>query len=197
MKLVFATQNLDKLKEIQQLVPPAVGILSLRDLDFIGDIEETGATLEENALLKARFIYEKFGLDCFADDTGLEVEALNGAPGVYSARYAGKEQNANRNMDKLLAELDDANNRRAVFKTVIALLIGGKAYLFEGAVPGVVTREKRGAAGFGYDPVFLPDGHSKTFAEMSAAEKNSISHRARAVNKLVDFLKQGNFQVVK
>lgn len=197
MKLVFATQNLNKLKEIQQLVPPAVEVISLRDLDCNEDIEETGATLEENALLKARFIYEKFGLDCFADDTGLEVEALNGAPGVYSARYAGKEQDANRNMDKLLAELGDANNRRAAFRTVIALLIGGKEYLFEGAVHGAITREKRGAAGFGYDPVFLADGHSKTFAEMSAAEKNSISHRARAVNKLVDFLKQGNFQVVK
>lgn len=197
MKLVFATQNLNKLNEIRQIMPPGIEVLPLRELDFNGDIEETGATLEENALLKARTIYEKFGIDCFADDTGLEVEALDGAPGVYSARYAGKEQDAGKNMDKLLAELGDNSNRRAAFKTVIALLARGKEYLFTGTVEGAITRQKRGRAGFGYDPVFLPDGHSKTFAEMSAEEKNSISHRARAVNKLVDFLKQGNFQVVK
>lgn len=197
MKLVFATQNLNKLQEIRQLVPAGIEVLSLHDLDFSGEIEETGATLEENALLKARLIYEKFGINCFADDTGLEVEALGGAPGVYSARYAGKKQDANRNMDKLLAELADKSDRRAAFKTVIALRAGGKEYLFEGAVHGTIAQEKRGTAGFGYDPVFMPDGHSKTFAEMSAAEKNSISHRARAVNKLVDFLKQADLRLVK
>lgn len=192
MKLVFATQNLNKLKEIQMLLPPAIRLLSLQDLNFAGDIEETADDLAGNALLKARFIYGKFGMDCFADDTGLEVEALHGAPGVYSARYAGEDQNAENNMQKLLAELDGVTGRNAAFKTVIALILDGKEFLFEGVVKGSITLAKRGTGGFGYDPVFMPEGTGKTFAEMSAAEKNAISHRARAVNKLVDFLKHSN-----
>jgi XTP/dITP diphosphohydrolase len=192
MKLVFATLNPNKLKEIRQLLPTGIEVLSPEDLGFTGDIEETGSTLAENALLKARFIHAKFGADCFADDSGLEVEALGGAPGVYSARYAGKEQDAGRNMEKLLSALQGSENRRAAFRTVIALVLQGREYLFDGSVQGSIISEKRGAGGFGYDPLFVPDGHSRTFAEMSAAEKNSLSHRARAVNKLVDFLKQGN-----
>ena len=189
MELVFATQNPNKAREIQQLLPAGIKVTSLAELGFTGDIEETGTTLRENALLKARFVHEKFGVNCFADDTGLEVDALDGAPGVYSARYAGKEQDAGKNMEKLLHELGGKENRNAAFKTVIALILDGKEYLFEGVVRGEITRTKMGSGGFGYDPVFRPEGHRETFAEMSPEAKNAISHRAQAVNKLVDFLR--------
>lgn len=188
MKLIFATQNQNKLKEIRALVPAGVEVLSLDDVGFKEDIEETADTLEGNALLKARVIYAKYRTSCFSDDSGLEVEALSGAPGVYSARYAGPEGIAENNMNKLLKELHGRENRKAVFKTVIALILDGKEHCFEGVIEGDITHEKAGTGGFGYDPIFKPLGHQKTFAEMEPAEKNGISHRARAVNKLVDFL---------
>lgn len=190
MKLVFATQNQNKLREIQMLVPKGIEVISLSDLNYKDDIEETGVTLRENALLKARLIYDKFKINCFADDSGLEVEALDGAPGVYSARYAGKEQIAANNIKKLLEKMKGQTNRRAAFKTVIALVMDHKEYFFEGVIEGEITHSQMGTSGFGYDPIFKPTGHNLTFAEMSAAEKNAISHRAQAVNKLVDFLKQ-------
>lgn len=190
MKLVFATQNPNKLREIQMLMPQGIELISLKDLHYTEDIAETGATLRENALIKAQFIYDTFGMDCFADDSGLEVEALNGAPGVYSARYAGKEQIAANNIKKLLEEMHGVEDRRASFKTVIAVVLNDQAHFFEGVIEGEITYEEMGADGFGYDPIFKPLGSEHTFAQMSALEKNSISHRARAVNKLVDFLKQ-------
>ena len=192
MKLVFATNNQNKLREIQMLVPAGVEIISLADLNCTGEIEETEDTLEGNALLKARYINNKYHLNCFSDDSGLEVEALNGAPGVYSARYAGPEQIADNNIKKILQELGSNPNRNACFKTVIALVLDGKEYLFEGKIKGQITNEKQGDKGFGYDPIFRPDGHTETFAQMKPGEKNKISHRALAVNKLVDFLRQDN-----
>ncbi len=192
MKLVFATHNLNKLKEIQQIVPKNIEVVSLDDLHFSEEIEETAETLEDNALLKARHIAKKFGMNVFADDSGLEVQALDGAPGVYSARYAGPEQNANKNMDKLLKALESKHTRKAAFKTVIALVLNGAEHTFEGLIEGEITTEKHGHGGFGYDPIFKPVGYSETFAQMNAEEKNRISHRARAVNKLVDFLKQNS-----
>lgn len=173
-------------------MPAGIELLSLEDLFFSDEIEETAATLQDNALLKARFVAGKFHLDCFADDTGLEVEALNGAPGVYSARYAGPEQNDQNNMKKILVALSGQTNRRACFKTVIALIMDGKEHLFEGRIDGEIITEKQGNGGFGYDPLFRPAGYDKTFAQMEMSEKNKISHRALAVNKLVDFLKQYN-----
>jgi XTP/dITP diphosphohydrolase len=163
-------------------------VLGLKDIECYEDIPETAHTLEGNAIQKADYVTEKFGLDCFADDTGLEVEALNGAPGVISARYAGSQKDAGDNIRKLLSELDGASNRKARFRTVIALNANGSQHLFEGIVEGEITPELRGGSGFGYDPVFMPEGRMKTFAEMGMPEKNSISHRARAVEKLVQFL---------
>ncbi|MGZ3865717.1 MAG: non-canonical purine NTP diphosphatase [Bacteroidia bacterium] len=192
MKLVFATNNKNKLQEIQMLVPAGVEIISLTDLNCSDEIEETEHTLQGNALLKARYINKKYNLNCFSDDSGLEVEALNGAPGVYSARYAGPEAIADNNIQKLLKELGNNQNRNASFKTVIALVLNGKEHLFEGEIKGQITNEKQGDKGFGYDPIFRPDGHKETFAQMKPQEKNKISHRALAVNKLVDFLKQDN-----
>lgn len=189
MKLVFATQNPDKLREIIQKTGNSVTISGLDKFQLKEELPETGNTLTANALEKARYVAEKFHVNCFADDTGLEVEALNGDPGVFSARYAGEEKNALKNMQKLLHELKNKNNRNACFKTVIALVMDGKEYLFEGKVDGKITNEMRGEKGFGYDPVFVPDGFEKTFAEMTAEEKNNISHRAKAVEKLVEFLK--------
>ncbi|MDR0871986.1 MAG: non-canonical purine NTP diphosphatase [Prevotellaceae bacterium] len=189
MKLVFATNNAHKLHEVSALLQENVQLLSLNDINCHADIPETADTLEGNALQKARYVYENFGADCFADDTGLEVEALNNAPGVYSARYAGEQKNPQDNMQKLLAEMADKDNRKARFRTVIALIINGKEYLFEGEVRGVIEREKRGAAGFGYDPIFTPEGFTETFAELPLEVKNEISHRGRAVKKLVEFLK--------
>ena len=193
-KLVFATNNAHKLEEIRAILGDKVEILSLNDIDCHADIchadiPETADTLQGNAALKAQYIYENYGLDCFADDTGLEVEALNGAPGIYSARYAGGEgHDSEANMKKLLSEMQNKDNRRARFRTVICLIEGGKEHFFEGIVNGSIIRERKGGAGFGYDPIFMPDGYSETFAEMGNDEKNKISHRARAVQKLCEYL---------
>ena len=187
-KLIFATNNPHKLREINELLKGRFNIISLKQVGISEDIPETEDTLEGNALQKARFIYERTGTDCFADDTGLEVSALDGAPGVYSARYAGEEASFDDNMDKLLKALDGKENRKARFRTVIALIYNGDEYLFEGKVDGVILSHKTGARGFGYDPVFLPDGFTKSFAEMEPEQKNTISHRGRSVQKLVQFL---------
>ena len=190
MKLVFATNNKHKLQEVRDIVGDRVEVLSLSDIDCNDDIPETADTLQGNALIKARYIYEKYGVDCFADDTGLEVEALDGAPGVYSARYAGEECDSEANMKKLLHNLTDKNNRNAQFRTVIALLINGEERLFNGIVKGVIATEKMGTSGFGYDPIFIPEGFSESFAQMDASMKNSISHRYRATEELSKFLKE-------
>lgn len=188
-KLVFATNNAHKLEEIRAILGNKVEVLSLNDISCHADIPETADTLEGNAALKAQYIYEHYGLDCFADDTGLEVEALGGAPGVYSARYArGEGHDSEANMKKLLKELEGENDRRAQFRTVICLIEGGKEHFFEGIVKGGIIEEKRGASGFGYDPVFVPEGYEETFAEMGSEEKNRISHRARAVRQLCSYL---------
>ncbi len=190
MQLVFASNNPNKIKEIQSLLPGQITILSLEDIGCAEEIPETAYTIEGNAMLKANHVTEKYGYSCFADDTGLLVDALNGEPGVYSARYAGEQKNAEDNMAKLLKKLDDTENRKAHFKTVICLNINGKQHLFEGMVKGKIIHEKRGSEGFGYDPVFIPDGYTKTFAEMTLEEKSIISHRGLAVEKLVAFLLQ-------
>lgn len=186
--LVFASHNAHKVKEINQLLEGKYNVQSLAESGFTDEIEETGTTLTENALLKARHIYEKLHADCFADDTGLEVDALDGRPGVYSARYAGEPKNDSNNIHLLLQELNGVDKRTARFKTVIALIIEGKEYLFEGVVEGSISKEIVGGNGFGYDPVFIPAGYNTTFAEMTAEQKNNISHRAIAVGKLTDFL---------
>lgn len=191
-EFIFATNNKHKLSEIQSLAENSFELKSLADMNCFEDIPETADTLEGNALLKAEFVYNRFGKSCFADDTGLEVEALNGQPGVYSARYAGNNHDFEANIDKLLVELAGKTNRKARFRTVIALIINNKALYFEGIVDGVITTERKGEKGFGYDPVFLPEGFDKTFAEMTLDEKNAISHRARAVNKLVEYLKSNS-----
>lgn len=187
-KLVFATNNAHKLEEIRAILGDKMEILSLADINCHVDIPETADTLEGNAYLKAKYIYTHYGLDCFADDTGLEVEALDGAPGVYSARYAGNGHDSQANMQKLLKEMEEKNNRKAQFRTVISLIEKGEEKLFEGSVRGEITREKRGNSGFGYDPVFQPEGFDVTFAEMGSDVKNKISHRARAVKALCDYL---------
>lgn len=186
--LVFATNNKHKLDEVQKITSGLVSIISMEDIDCHDDIPETSDTLEGNALQKALYIKEHYGLDCFADDTGLEVEYLNNAPGVYSARYAGPGHDSEANMNKLLQEMDSTENRRARFRTVIALILNSKEYLFEGIVNGQITKEKRGTSGFGYDPIFVPDNYTETFAEMGNDIKNTISHRAEAVKKLSSFL---------
>ena len=189
-KLVFATNNAHKLDEISSILGEKVELLSLKDIHCHVDIPETADTLEGNAMLKAEYIYKNYGLDCFADDTGLEVEALNGAPGVYSARYAGSEgNNAEANMQKLLQNMQGVQNRKAQFRTAICLILDGKKHLFEGIVKGEIIKEKRGSSGFGYDPIFVPEGYTKTFAELGNETKNKISHRALAVEKLCRFLK--------
>ncbi len=188
MKLIFATQNQHKLQEIKLLLPKSIELISLADINFTDDIAETADTLKGNALLKAKYIYERFAINCFADDSGLEVEVLNGAPGVYSARYAGLQKNDADNNQKLLAQLEGKPNRNACFKTVIALVLNGKEYTFDGVIEGTILEEMHGTQGFGYDPLFKPNGYNKTFAQISAEEKSKISHRALAVNKLVDFL---------
>jgi XTP/dITP diphosphohydrolase len=190
MKLIFATQNQHKLQEIKLLLPESIELISLADLNFTDDIAETADTLKGNALLKAKYIYKRFAINCFADDSGLEVEALNGAPGVYSARYAGLQKNDADNNQKLLIQLKGKPNRNACFKTVIALVLNGKEYTFDGVIEGTILEEMHGTQGFGYDPLFKPNGYNKTFAQISADEKSKISHRALAVNKLVDFLSQ-------
>lgn len=186
--LVFATNNRHKLEEVRNIMPPFVQIVSLSDIGCREDIPETAPTLEGNAMQKARYIKKHYGYDCFADDTGLEVEALNNAPGVYSARYAGPGHDGEANMRKLLHEMEDKSNRNARFRTVIALIRGGKEYLFDGVIDGTITENKRGDSGFGYDPVFKPDRYAETFAELGNEIKNKISHRALAVNKLAAFL---------
>ena len=208
MKIVFATNNQHKLSEIRQILGDKVEVLSLKDIGCDVDIPETGTTLEANALQKAQYVYDHYHIDCFADDTGLEVEALNGAPGVYSARYASMasytsntsqtsstsspaSHDSEANMARLLKELAENNNRKARFRTVIALILQGEVHQFEGIVNGKITREKSGAEGFGYDPIFQPDGYDKTFAELGMDIKNQISHRARATMKLCEFLKKG------
>ena len=188
-KLVFATNNAHKLDEISAILGEKVELLSLKDIHCDIDIPETSDTLEGNAMLKAEYIYEHYGLDCFADDTGLEVEALNGAPGVYSARYAGDAHNSEANMKKLLQDLEGVENRKAQFRTVFALIIDGKEHLFEGIVKGEIVKARKGTSGFGYDPIFVPEGYTQTFAEMGNTEKNKISHRAKATQKLCKFLK--------
>ena len=190
MKLVFATNNKHKLQEVRDIVGDRVEVLSLADIGCYDDIPETADTLQGNALIKARHIYEKYGFDCFADDTGLEVEALDGAPGVYSARYAGEECDSEANMRKLLENLTGKTNRNAQFRTVIALIINGEEMLFNGIVKGVIATEKKGDSGFGYDPIFVPEGHSASFAQMSSEMKNSMSHRFRATQQLSDYLKE-------
>lgn len=187
-EIVFATNNEHKLHEVAELLGDRYTVVGLKDIGCTEDIPETADTLEGNALLKAKYVFDKFGKNCFSDDTGLEVEALNNAPGVYSARYAGETKSAEANMNKLLFELQNKSNRKARFRTVVALIIDGDEHLFEGEVKGSIIEEKRGAEGFGYDPIFVPDGYTKTFAELPLTEKNTISHRARAVKKLVTFL---------
>jgi len=186
-KIVFATGNPNKLKEIKSAINN-FEIIGLKDLGITEEIPETGDTLKKNALQKAKYVYDKTGLDCFSDDTGLEIEALNYRPGVYSAMYAGPDCNAENNMQKVLKALEESPNRNAQFKTVIALILKGEEYYFEGVVSGVILKEKSGKGGFGYDPIFKPVGYKESFAEMSIAQKNEISHRGLAVKKLVKFL---------
>lgn len=190
MNIIFATQNPNKVKEIQNQIGGVHEIQSLLDLNYLEELEETQQTLEGNALQKARFVFNKFGKACFADDTGLEIEALDGEPGVYSARYGGPEKSFEKNMDLVLFKLEDKENRKAQFRTVIALIDeNGTEHLFQGLCKGVILDEKRGEHGFGYDPIFQPQGYQETFAELSLAVKNEISHRGIAVSKLIQFLK--------
>lgn len=188
-KFVFATNNAHKLEEVRNILGEKIDLLSLKDIRCHDDIPETADTLEGNALQKARYIYNHYHTDCFADDTGLEVEALNGAPGVYSARYAGGNgHDSEANMRKLLKDLEGVEHRKAQFRTVFALIVNGKEHLFEGIVKGEIIKNRRGNAGFGYDPIFVPEGYTKTFAEMGNELKNQISHRAVATQKLCKFI---------
>lgn len=188
MKLVFATNNLNKLKEVQEMLPNSIQLLSLKDINCFDEVEETETTLEGNAKLKADYITKKFGYHCFADDTGLEVESLNGKPGVYSARYAGEPANAENNMLKLLTALKNKENRKAQFRTAICLNLDGKQFIFEGVCKGEILTEKQGNKGFGYDPIFKPQGFTESFAQMNSNDKNKISHRGLAIKQLVEFL---------
>jgi XTP/dITP diphosphohydrolase len=188
MKLVFASHNQNKVQEIASLLPQEIELLSLTDIAFYDEIPETELTLEGNSRLKAKTIYSKTGMYCFADDTGLEVSALNNRPGVFSARFAGDQKNDNDNIQKLLSELESIPNRNARFRTVITLIINDEEFQFEGIVEGVIVSDKRGHSGFGYDPIFVPENENRTFAEMDLVEKNSFSHRARAFQKMIDFL---------
>ena len=190
MKLVFATQNENKAHEIQSLLPEYFKIISLKDIRCFDEIPETAETLEGNSLLKASFISETYNLNCFADDTGLEIEALDNRPGVYSARYAGPEKSAAANINKVLLELEGKTARNAQFRTIITLILNTSIFTFEGIVIGEIISEKRGENGFGYDPIFVPDGALKTFAEMTLTEKNQYSHRARAFQKMIEFLNE-------
>lgn len=190
MKLCFATNNVHKLEEIQALLGDHFSLIALNEIGCTEEIPETRDTIEGNSLQKAEYIWENFSINCFADDTGLEVETLNGEPGVLSARYAGPQRSADDNMNLLIEKLTPYTNRNARFKTVITLVIGGQYHQFEGAVAGTIISEKRGAQGFGYDPIFLPHGHDRTFAEMTMEEKSKLSHRAIAFSRLVNFLKE-------
>ena len=188
MQIVFATNNKNKLKEIQNLVPDGIIIQSLSEIGCHQNIPETGVTLEENAQQKSDYIIQRYKVNCFSDDTGLEIKSLNGEPGVFSARYAGPQKNSEDNMDLVLNNLGGKEDRSAQFKTVISLYLEGKQYFFEGVCKGTITKERSGSEGFGYDPIFIPEGYKTTFAEMSMDEKNKISHRGRAVQKLIEFL---------
>lgn len=188
MKLVFATNNLNKLKEVQKMLPNFIELLSLKDINCFDEIEETATTLEGNAKIKANYISKKFGYNCFADDTGLEVEAINGEPGVYSARYAGEPANSENNMVKLLDALKKETNKKAHFRTSICLNLNDEQFLFDGICQGTILDKKHGETGFGYDPIFKPEGFNQSFAEMTSEEKNKISHRGLAIQKLVAFL---------
>ena len=188
MKLVFATNNVNKLKEVQEMLANSIELLSLKDIHCFDEIDETATTLEGNARLKASYITAKFGYNCFADDTGLEVESLHGKPGVYSARFAGEPSDSENNMQKLLHELNGKENRKAQFRTAICLNLDGKQFLFEGICKGKILTEKQGEKGFGYDPIFQPKGYQQSFATMQRNEKNKISHRGLAIEKLVTFL---------
>ncbi len=187
--LIFATGNANKVKEVQALVGNNIAVKSLHDIGYFEELSETHDTLEGNALEKAQFIFEKFGENCFSEDTGLEVEALNGEPGVYSARYAGPDKGASENMDLLLQKLQGKTNRKARFRTVISLILNGTEHRFEGIVEGQILEARKGSAGFGYDPIFQPNGYDKSFAEMPLEEKAPISHRGKAVKQLIEFLK--------
>ena len=189
MKIVFATNNSNKVNEVQALLPETIEIISLKDIGCTEDIPETSPTIDGNAIQKAKYVADNYGFNCFADDTGLEVMALNGEPGVLSARYAGETKDAEANMQKLLENLENVDNREAQFKTVISLCLVEKYYTFTGICKGKITREKRGKQGFGYDPIFLPEGYTETFAEMPLSLKNQIGHRGKAVLQLIDFLK--------
>ncbi|PDH45553.1 MAG: non-canonical purine NTP pyrophosphatase [Bacteroidetes bacterium MED-G21] len=188
MKIVFATNNPNKLKEIQTLIPKEIEIISLKEIGCTEDIPETGDTLEANAFQKVHYIKENYNYDCFADDTGLEIDTLNGAPGVYSARYAGPEKSAEANIEKILNELQGKENRSAKFRTAIALTLNNEEHLFEGEINGHISKVKQGNEGFGYDPIFMPENEKRSFAQMSMEEKGTISHRGRAVKKLVAYL---------
>ena len=188
MKIVFASNNKNKIQEIQSMLPEKIQIISLESIGCFEEIPETADTIEGNAIMKANYISQKYGFDCFADDTGLEVDSLNGQPGVYSARFAGEQRNADDNMNKLLIELTDQSNRNAHFKTVIALNFKGRQYLFTGIASGEIIFEKMGSGGFGYDPIFKPSGYENTFAELSLEIKNEISHRGKATKLLFEFL---------
>ena len=190
MQLVFASNNKNKIKEIQLLLPDSIQILSLEDIGCTEDIPETADTIEGNAILKANYVTQKYGYDCFADDSGLEVAALNGEPGVFSARYAGEPKNDENNIDKLLANLKDVNNKKANFKTIICLNLKGEQHLFTGIINGQIIEERIGTNGFGYDPIFVADGYQKTFAELTLEEKARISHRGIAVKELIIFLQK-------
>lgn len=195
MKLVFATQNQNKLREIKRLLPPNIDLVSLNDIGCTESIPETADTLQGNAKLKSDYVYQKYELPCFADDTGLLVDSLNGEPGVYSARYAGKENDAHANMDKLLKNLETKKDRSACFKTVIALNLNGETQFFKGSVQGKITHTKKGVQGFGYDPIFLPDGYKETFAELPIETKNEIGHRGKAFSKLITYLQSNHVTI--
>jgi len=189
-KIIFASNNSHKLEEVQYALKDLFQVVSLKEIGFTDEIPEPYETLEENALTKSKTIFEKFGMDCFADDTGLEVEALNGAPGVYSARYAGPNCSFEDNVNKMLKEMKDKKNRNARFRTVVSLILQGKEYSFEGIVNGQISTERKGLEGFGYDPIFIPETYETSFAQMSLNEKNKISHRGKAIAQLVEFLKK-------
>ena len=186
--LLFATSNKNKVIEIKKVLPKEFNIKSLDDIGFCEEVPENENTIEGNAIFKANYIYKKYNLNVFADDTGLEVDSLNGKPGVHSARYAGISKNSSDNINKLLKKLKNKKNRKARFKTIIALILNSKIHTFEGVVEGIITKKPKGENGFGYDPVFIPRGYTKTFGELSLEEKNSISHRSLAMNKLIDFI---------
>ena len=190
MKLVFATNNLNKLAEVQKMLPSSIELLSLKDINCFDDIEETATTLEGNAIIKANYITKKFGYNCFADDTGLEIKSLNNEPGVYSARYAGSARDSKANITKVLTNLNGVSDRSARFKTVIALQLGETTHTFTGICEGSINQDPKGDQGFGYDPVFIPKGYKETFAELPASLKNKISHRAKAMQKLLTFIEE-------